>query len=169
MAAITGDFGPGPYTVTWNGNSIGLLEGVIRHQQSIVGLPIRASLYAQEVLDYILQGTGGIFAAMVLKEWNANTKAAMWPFGSTLGITNQRGRLFSEFAKALVLTAAPQTPAATEGPATRTYPLTVLLPGHNLDTPFGAVERHIPVIMVALPEAEVISSTGFGTKHFTDT
>lgn len=171
MAAITGDFPPGPYTATWNGNSIGLMEGPIRHQQSIIALPVRASLYGQEIIDYILQGTGGVFAAFMLKEWNANVKAALWPYGSTQGITSQRGQLIGAgaLAKSLVLTAMPLTPAATEGPVTRTYPLAILLPGHTLDYTLGPVERNIPVIMCALPESEVISTTTLGTKHFTDT
>jgi len=169
MAAITGDFPPGPYAATWNATDIGLMEGPIRHQQSVIALPIRASKFGQEVIDYILQGTGGIFAAFMLKEWNTNTKAALWPFGTTQGITNQRGLLLNVFAKPLVLTAMASTPAATEGPVTRTYPLAILLPGHTLDYTLGPVERNIGVIMCALPEQETISAGAFGTRHFTDT
>ncbi len=168
MAAITGDFPTGPYTATWNGNSIGLLEGVIRHTQSPIALPIRAGLYGQTIIDYILQGAG-MFVTVIIKEWNANTRAALWPYGTNEGIVHEAGVLIGAgaYAKALVLTAVAGTPAAVEGPATRTYPLTFPLPGHNLDMTFGAVERNIPVVFGVLPE----DNSGGDQKliFFTDT
>ncbi len=166
MAAITGDFAIGPYEATFNGNAVGLLEGPIRHQQSVFGLPIRASIYGQTVIDYILQGSG-MFLVMVVKEWNSNSKAALWPYGQTQGIVNEPGILMSTYAKQIVLTAVTGTPAATEGPVTRTYPLAMLLPGHNLDVPMGAVERNIPIVFGILPE--VTESGSKKLKFYTDT
>lgn len=153
MAAITGDFPTGPYSGTYNGQSIGLMEGPIRHQQSYIGLPIRASLWAQNTLDYIFQGCQ-MFAVITLKEWNTNTKLLMWPFNASHGLGLKSGELVGSgaYAKQLVLTALAGTPAATEGPATRTYPLAVLLPGHNIDVTLGPVERNVPVVLGILPE-----------------
>ena len=145
------------------------MEGPIRHQQSIRAIPIVAHLYGSEVIDYILTGTGGIFAALSIKEWNTNNKLFLWPYGSVTGVTSQRGQLISALAKPLVLTAMPSTPAATEGPVTRTYPWAILLPGHNIDYTLGVAERNMGVILVALPESEVISGSTLGTRHFTDT
>lgn len=166
MAAITGDFPPGPYEVTWNGTSIGLMEGSIHHQQMVIALPVRASLYAQTIIDYILQG---MFtnAVLVMKEWNAGAKAAQWQFGSTQGIVNEAGLLFNPLYKQMVLTALSGTPAATKGPATRTYPLSGLLPGHNLDVTMGPEERNVPVAFTFLPEPE--SGGSKKCKFFTDT
>lgn len=166
MAAITGDFPPGPYEVIWNGNSIGMMEGSVRAGQQVIGLPVRASLYGQTILDYILQG-GFYSIALVMKEWNANAKAAQWQFGSTPGIVNEAGLLFNPLYKQMVLTALAGTPAATEGPATRTYPLCGLLPGHNLDITMGPEERNVPVVFGVLPEPE--SGGSKKTKYFTDT
>lgn len=166
MTAFGGDFSIGPYEATYKGNSIGLLEGEIRVQQNVIGLPIRASLYGQTIINYVLQGAGH-FVAFTIKEWNANSKAAMWQFGTTPGIVNEAGLLFDAMAGAMVLTALSGTPAATEGPVTRTYPLAVLLPGHNLDTPLGPVERNIQIVFAALPEPE--SSGSKKAKFFTDT
>lgn len=165
MAAITGDFPPGPYQVTWNGTSIGLMEGSIRTGQQVIGLPIRASLWGQTVIDYILQGAFHSIA-LVMKEWNTGAKAAQWQFGSTPGIVNEAGLLFNPLYKQMVLTALAGTPAATEGPVTRTYPLLGLLPGHNLDITMGPEERNVPVVFTALPEPE---SANFKAKFFTDT
>lgn len=168
MAAITGDFPIGPYTATWNSNSIGLLEGVVRHSESAIGLPIRAGLYGQSVLDYILQGAS-MFVTIVVKEWNSNTRAMLWPFGTSMGIVHEAGFLLGAgaYAKQLVLTAVSGTPAATEGPTTRTYPLTIPLPGHSLDATFGAVERNIPVVLAVLPEDN--SGGDQKLKFYTDT
>lgn len=166
MAVITGDFPPGPYQVTFKSNAVGLMEGPIRHQQSIIGLPIRASLYAQNILDYIIQG-GGFFAVMVLKEWNTNSKSLMWPFNASHGIVPVVGQLINQYYGALVLTALTGTPAATEGPVTRTYPIAGLLPGHNLDITLGPVERNVPVVITCLPE--ITGATVGSATYFTDT
>lgn len=166
MAAITGDFPPGPYQVTYKAAAIGLMEGPIRHQQNLMGLPIRASLWGQNIIDYIMQGMG-VFAVIVLKEWNTNTKALMWNVNASHGIAPVAGMLYNPYCGALVLTALAGTPAATEGPATRTYNLAGLLPGHNLDVAMGPVERNVPVVVCALPEQNS-SNTG-EPKYFQDT
>lgn len=166
MAAITGDFPPGPYEATWNGVSIGLMEGSMHSQEQHIALPIRASLWGQTILDYINQGAA-CFVVFVLKEWNAGAKGALWQAGGALGTVDEAGLLMNTKAKPLVLTALAGTPAATKGPVTRTYPLAMLLPGHNLDTTFGPEERNIPVVMVALPEP--YSSGSKKAKFYTDT
>lgn len=166
MAVITGDFPTGPYDVTWNGNSVGLMEGSIRCQSQFIADAIRASRYGKTVLEWINQG-GAEFVALAIKEWNANAKAAMWQAGSGLGRVREAGTLMGAggYAKPLVLTALANTPAAVEGPATRTYPFTILLPGHTLDSPFGAEERITPLVFVTLPEID----SGAALKFFTDT
>lgn len=168
MATIssTADLPPGPYTITYKAAAVGLLEGPVRHQQDYSAIPIRAGLWGQTILDYIIAGAG-IFAVFSVKEWNANSKAAMWPFNASHGIMPESGKLLNPFSGALVLTALPGTPAATEGPATRTYPYAALMPGHKLDVILGVAERNTMLIMCALPEQD---STNTGVaKFFTDT
>ncbi len=166
MAVISGNFPPGPYNATFKATDVGLMEGPIRHQQSIIALPVRATLYAQNIINYILQG-GGVFAVITVKEWDAGAKALMWPFNASHGIFPVVGQLIDQYFGALVLTALTGTPAATEGPVTRTYPISGLLPGHNLDITFGPMERNVPVVVTALPE---INGTTVGSaKFFTDT
>lgn len=166
MAVITGDFPPGPYTMTFETVSVGLMEGPIRTQQNLIGLPIRASLWGQHILDYISQG-GGHFIIFTVKEWNAGAKNVIWPFNASHGIYPITGELLNQYAGPLVLTALAGTPAATEGPVTRTYPLALLLPGHNIDVTFGPNERNVPIVMCALPEQN--STTVGQAKYMTDT
>lgn len=167
MASITSsaDIPAGPYTVTYNAQPVGLLEGPIRHQQDFSGIPMRAGLWGQTVFDYILAG-GGVYAVLSIKEWNTNSKLAMWPFNASMGLLVEGGKFLSTYCKALVFTALAGTPAATEGPATRTYNLAALLPGHRLDITLGIAERNTMVVMVALPEQDG-SNTGVA-KFFVD-
>lgn len=152
MAAVPTSIASGAYDVTWNtSNSIGLTEGPIRLQQNVNGLPIRATQWGDTIIDYILRG-GGCFGVLVLKEWTAAVKAFLWPFGSTLGIVDEAGVKFSNYCAPFVLTAQTNTPAATLGPVTRTYPLLSVLPGHNLDMPLWAGPRDIVVAVGVLPE-----------------
>lgn len=165
MAVITGDFPPGPYQATYDGQSSGLMEGPIRHRQSAKGLPIMASLWGGNILDYIIQG-GGVFVVMVLKEWNVNSKLIMHCQNASHGIFMESGKLYNTFCKQLVLTALAGTPAATEGPVTRTYPFCGVLPGHEIDVSMGPVERNVAVVLAVLPEQD---STNTGrAKYFTD-
>lgn len=168
MAAITAsaDLAPGPYQVTYKGQSVGLLEGPIRHQQDYSAIPIRAGLWGQTIIDYIVAGAG-VYAVLVLKEWNTNAKAAMWPFNASHGLFVEGGKLLNPFSGALVFTALAGTPAATEGPASRTYNLAALLPGHRLDITMGIAERNTAIVMCALPEQDGVN-TGVA-KFFTDT
>lgn len=167
MASITSsaDLAPGPYTVTYKSNSIGLLEGPIRHQQDFSGIPMRAGIWGQTIFDYII-AAGAVFSVIAVKEWNTNSKALMWPFDTSHGIFPNAGKFLSTYAGSLVCTALTGTPAATEGPATRTYPLAVLLPGHRLDITMGVAERNTVVVLCALPEQD--GSNVGQAKFFTD-
>jgi hypothetical protein len=166
MAAITGDFPPGPYEMTYKGTSVGMMEGPIRGQDQHIAAAIRASLYGQTIIDWINQGMAS-FVAFTVKEWNAGAKAAMWQAGDAPGQCVEAGVLMNTRAGALVLTALAGTPAATEGPVTRTYALAMLLPGHNVDVTFGPEERNVAIVMVALPEPLTTGSKK--TKTYADT
>jgi hypothetical protein len=98
-----------------------------------------------------MQGAG-YFAVVVVKEWGTDSRRFMWPFGSTHGVFNEPGILFSSYVDQLVLTALAGTPAATYGPVTRTVDYCAVLPGHNLDITFGPVERNVVVALAVLPQ-----------------
>lgn len=167
---VGGSFATGAYDGTYviqaAPQSIGLFEGPIRLQQNVNGLPIRATQWGDTIIDYILRG-GGCFGVVAIKEWTAYTKTFMWPYGATLGVVDEPGRKFSDYVSQLVLTAQANTPAASLGPVTRTYPYAATLPGHNLDMPFWAGPRDIVVALGFLPQPD--SNGSRKARFFQDT
>jgi hypothetical protein len=157
MAVISTTIASGAYDATWavqgTPSPIGLTEGPIRLQQNVNGLPIRATQWADTIIDYILRGAG-CFGVIVIKEWTIYTKTFIWPFGTTMGDVDEPGRKFSDYVQQMVLTAQANTPAAALGPVTRTC-----LPGHNLDIPLWAGPRDIVVAVGVLPQP-----TGTGSR-----
>src|SRR5690606_14798822 len=120
------DFAPGYYTMAHNGNSIGLVEGVRRLRRRYSNQPIVTDRYG--LVDGVYKG-GECFLSMVFKEWGPEEQASIWPFGGgDLGLVGQNGRLLSDLAKEIVLTAEVGSPAATHGPATITAELAILAP-----------------------------------------
>lgn len=170
MAVLSPSIPSGPYTATWvidgSARDIGLFEGPIRLQQNLIGQPVMAHQWGRTIIDYIMQGAG-CFGVIVIKEWTSYTKKFIWPFGSTHGIVDEPGKLFSGYCAQLVLTAVSGTPAATLGPVTRTYPYVATLPGHNLDITLGPTERNVVVAVAVLPEPSAQGS--YKAKFFTDT
>jgi len=79
----------------------------------------------------------------------------MWPWGVTVYTMHTTaapaGRLASDIAKALVLTAVANTPAAAGGPATLTGAKAIIAPGFNTKQLFESRLRKIPVKMQFLP------------------
>lgn len=167
---ISSDLPSGAYDGTWvisgTPRSIGLTEGPIRLQQNVNGLPIRATQWGDTIIEYIMRGAG-VFGVFVIKEWNQYTKKFMWPYGTTMGIVDEAGKRFSDYTQQMVLTCQANTPAATLGPVTRTYPFMAALPGHNLDMNLWAGPRDIVVAVGVLPEPS--ESNGRKAKFFTDT
>lgn len=177
---VGGSFSIGAYDLTYvcsnlvrnvgdsSAHDIGLTEGPIRLQQNVNGLPIRATQWADTIIDYVMRG-GGAFGVVVLKEWTQYTRFFMWPFGSTMGIVDEPGRKFSDYCSQLVATAQANTPAATLGPVTRTYPYLACLPGHNLDMALHAGARDIVVAVGVLPAPQDGGSNKRKAVFFTDT
>lgn len=171
MPSVANTISSGAYDVTYvmadqSTQGIGLTEGPIRLQQNVNGLPIRATQWGDTIIDYILRG-GGCFGVIVVKEWTAYVKRFLWPFGSTMGIVDEPGVKFSNYCAQMVLTAQANTPAATLGPVTRTYPYLAVLPGHNIDMALWAGPRDIVVAVGVLPEPS--SSGSRKAKFYSDT
>ena len=178
MPLISTSIASGAYNITYVINSsvrdIGLTEGPIRLQQNINGIPVRSTQWGDAIIDYILR-SGGAFGVLVIKEWTDYTKYFMWPFGRTsgspglgdFGAVPEAGVKFSDYCSQLVLTAEANTPAATLGPVTRTYPYVATLPGHNLDVPFVAGMRDIVCAVGVLPSPYTTGSRK--ARFFTDT
>lgn len=165
----------GAYTVGYatdgipaNAVDIGTFEGSLRENRTMHAQDVRAGRFGDTVLDGVYRGAN-VFQIVVIKEWTEIIRDAIWPFDEELGNTGIHGRMLTDIAGSLVLTAIAGTTAAVQGPVTRTYPLAILSPEHNTELIFGAEERNIPIVFRCYPN---ISSGGIAAAtgvHYTDT
>ena len=157
-----GEFAPGHYAATWNGNDVGLTNGpkILRRRYSAI--EVDTDKYGAGV-DGIYK-TGPVFLALTVKEWTAAVRGILWPFGADFGIVGANGRLLSDLAQALVLTAQTGTPAATKGPATITFSKAIIAPESDWEIPLGNVERDVPILFRCFPYLD-----GSDLRHFTTT
>lgn len=138
----------GPYTVTYNSNSLGVIEDApqIEVTPSVDG--IVGDNYADSIQDGVYRG-GNMYCDMVLQEYNAaGALAAFWPFADAFGKLGQVGTLLSSFAAALVFTAVTGTTAT---PATVTADKAVLAPNFPIRLLFGSRLRNVPLRFQFLP------------------
>ncbi len=157
-------FAAGPYTATYSADdapgspagkgqgarSLGLVEGVRRWQRILEARPVHSGAFGSTVIDGVYRG-GQCFCLMTFKEWTDAVKDALWPLGDSFGEVGPIGRLLTDLAGQLVLTALPDTPAAQNGPATLTFGKTILSPGHNSEVVLGAEQRDVPIVFRCFP------------------
>ena len=144
-----GKFAPGYYEMTYNAVSVGLVEGVKTLRRSYDAQIINTDKFGSSV-DGVYKG-GVCFLAMTLKEFKLPETNMLWPFGSDFGAVGQNGRLLSNIASPIILTAEAGSPAATEGPATLTASLAILAPQNDVNMLMGNEQRDIPILFQLLP------------------
>ena len=178
-------FSFGPYTATYDLDDanpkadLGLVEQAWFMESQAEARDIRASRYGESIIDGIYVGQN-VFMIVRLKEWTQTVRRAIHPWAddgaaldkdkeAVLGRTGAHGRCMADMARELELTAIPGSPAATLGPITITAPLAIYAPRHNLQIPFGNLERDIhivfqlyPVLVNAIPQTPIDSLL----KHF---
>lgn len=162
----------GPYTgtivVSGSPVDIGLRIGDIHHFQQGHGRADNdTSLYGKSMVDATMDGMD-VQVRMVFREWTAAVRSILWPFDSEAGVSGLIGRKYSDLAKQLVLTAVPGTPAATNGPVTRTYPLAIFDPEYNKEIIMGLGGRAVPIVMRILPTKITVNGTS-QLRYYTDT
>ena len=152
MAGLAGTVSFGQYSATYDGNSIGLTEEPKRLQFSPNMEPITSDIYGKDtLLDGVYAG-GNVFVLLVLQEWTAAIRVALWPWG-TMGDMGIVGRRVTDLAKQLVLTAVTGTVAATVGPTTLTFPLAFPAAGNQIDIILGSQPRNIPLLFQCVPNS----------------
>lgn len=142
-----GTFIAGPYTVTYGGNSVGLVDD---NGFTIGDTPIKevvkASLYGENLIEKIYLGKKVTCIATFI-EWTANFRSMMHPYNAALGNPGTIGTLDTAYGAALVLTAASGTPAAgTNGPATITFHNAVVSDENNIQFALNSGLRKIPIL-----------------------
>lgn len=143
-----GKFAPGYYEMTYNAVSVGQVEGPKTLRRNAISQEITTDKFGP--VDGVYQG-GECFLSVILKEWKLPETNIIWPYGADFGAVGQLGRLNSDLAKQIILTAQTGSPAATEGPATFTAALAILAPQNDTSVLFGNVQRDVPVLFKLYP------------------
>lgn len=145
-----GTFAPGYYAMTYDGADCGLVEGVRRLRRKSKGQPISADKWGDTVIDGVYRG-GDCFLQVTFKEWTSTVRGILWPYDADFGDIGQCGRLWSDLAKAIVLTAQSGSPAATNGPATITANLAMIAEENDIEISLGNEQRDVSVLFRLLP------------------
>lgn len=150
--ALSVAFAPGYYEATYNGNSLGLVEGPRRFRRRAAGEPIRADKYGDSVIDMIYRG-GDQFLMMTFKEWTATVLSALWPWGADYGAMGDCGRaaVMQSLAKEILLQAVSTTPAYSVGPAVQRYYACILAEENDTEILFGNTQRDVPILFRCFP------------------
>lgn len=158
-----GTFSPGHYAATWNSLDVGLTEGpkILRRRYS--SIEVNTDKFGDGV-DGIYK-TGPVFLALTIKEWTSAVRSILWPFDADLGKVGVNGRLLSDLAQAMVLTASTGTPAATNGPATITFAKAIIAPESDWEIPLGNVERNVPLLFRCFPYLDSGELRHFSTTN----
>ena len=143
-----GNFAPGYYEMTYDGVSVGQVEGPKTLRRSVISQEISTDKFGP--VDGVYQG-GECFLSLTFKEWKLPETLMIWPYGADFGAVGQLGRLLTDIAAPIVLTAQSGSPAATEGPATITAPLAILAPQNDISVIFGNVQRDVPILFKLYP------------------
>lgn len=158
-----GTFIAGAYTGTINSVALGITDEGFDLQWEPKHAPIEKSdVYGDMMIDAIYRGTNWFLQCEFL-EYKAGPLAAAYPWGA-IGVQGIIGRLASDVATPLVMTATTGTPAVAT-PATFTATKTILAPGSNPHSQYTSRLRTMPVRLVLLP----VDSGGGVIRNFTTT
>jgi hypothetical protein len=141
-----GTFVAGGYSMTWNGNSIGLAntDGIMVNDTPIKEI-VKASLYGENLIDKIYLGRK-VTVMVKLIEWTSNVRTLINPYG-TIGTAGQYSVTDTDYAKALVCTPlAGTTAAGATSFATMTFHSTIASDDNNIEWALKAGLREIPIL-----------------------
>lgn len=145
-----GTFIAGRYSSTWNSVAMGIMENgydvSYDPKQELIN---RSDQYGDTLLDMVYRGGDWSMQCDTL-EWMAGVTGPAFPFGTALGVLGTIGRLCSDIAAALVLTATAGTPAAA-APATLTASKAILAANANPRIILNSVLRKVPIRFTFLP------------------
>jgi len=151
----------GRYSGTYNAVDVGITENGYEKTLQLKQENVEGSdAFGDAILDYIYRG-GDCFLEFDCKAYKAGTKTPFWPWGA-FGVMATAaapiGRLASNVASAMVLSAAANTPAAA-APASLTATKAILSPGFSGKLLYNSKLRRVPVRLILLP----VESTGTTT------
>lgn len=155
----------GRYTTTYNAVDCGILEdGAELQQDAAYEMINKSDAYGDALIDLVYRG-GNVSMMFQSLAYKAGSQTPFWPWGS-MGVMATTaapiGRLGSAVAKAALLTAVANTPAAA-APATLTATLSILSPNANLKLLFSSRLRKVPIRLLVLPGESAGTVTWFAT------
>jgi hypothetical protein len=155
----------GRYTGTYNAVDVGITDQGYELEQTSSQEAIEESdAYGASFIDGIYRG-GNVYLQFLCKAYKAGSIAPFWPWGS-LGVMATAaapiGRLASAVAKATVLTAVANTPAAA-APASLTASLSILAANSPAKLLFNSKLRQVPVRLQFIPSVDTGTVTWFTT------
>lgn len=143
----------GRYTGTYNAVDVGITDqGYELEQGSTMEAIEESDAFGNSLIDGIYRG-GNVFLQFLGKAYKAGAITPFWPWGA-IGVMATAAapisRLASDVAKAMVLTATANTPAAA-APATLTGSLSILAPNSPAKLLFNSKLRQVPIRLQFLP------------------
>lgn len=150
-----GTFIAGQYTGTYNAVGVGMTrQGWNLSQTSKAELMDETDAFGGSIIDWVYRG-GDVFMDVEFREWKAGSMTPIWPYAA-IGILSSAalpiGRLASDVAQALILTALANTPAAVGAAyATLTASKAILAPNFDVRILFDSRFRSVPIRMQLLP------------------
>lgn len=150
----------GPYTATYNGQTIGIVQDGFELEIATEVEKITGDNLGSSVQDGVYLG-GNAYISCVLEEFDATgVLAAFWPYAASFGLMGQVGTLLTAYDAALVLTKISGTNAS---PTSLTAAQAILAPNYPLRMLFGSRLRRVPIQFQLLPYVST------GTRWFSTT
>lgn len=145
----------GAYVGTYNGVATGYNSDGFEYEQGTSGENVdKTDLYGDSIIDFVWRG-GSVYITATSKVAKQGSMVPFYPwgtFGVLASVAAPIGRLASNVAMPLVLTAVPNTPAAIAAfPTTLTAAKSILPPGANLRLLFSSRVRDVPIRLLCLP------------------
>lgn len=138
-----GTFVAGAYTSTYNAVAIGITkEGYRLRFQFLKRLIDKSDLYGDTIIDAVFRGVNVNLTLQAI-EYKAGVTGPAFPYAA-LGVLGVIGRLDSNLAQAVVLTATAGTPAAA-APATWTGSKCIIGENNNVEWVYDAQNRETPI------------------------
>lgn len=149
-------FVAGPYRVTYAHDYLGITQRGVELEYTFHGETVQGDIIGDSTIDSVYLG-GDVFANMVLQEARlSGVRRLAWPFAISAGIVQEGvigrvGRLATDLAEPLLLTARAGTSAASEGPLSISIPLSLLAANTAVRILYSSRHRNVPVRLQAFP------------------
>lgn len=155
----------GAYTATWNAVAVGLTrQGFELSMQTKAEMIDETDQFGMTTIDWIYRGLDA-FLQFTCRAYKAGSTGPFWPWAALGQVRTALlpiGRLASDVAQAVVLTATSATPAASS-PASLTGSKSLLAPNFDGRLLFDSRLREVPIRLQLLPSDSTGTTTVFTT------